>query len=90
MNRKKKKKEYVYNFIAITIPHYQYVESEVKIDLKIWGDEQFKYLGSITSNEGLIPNILLKLNNDKQLFVNLKIIVIIFGLRDRCINNYKY
>ena len=40
MNRKKKKKDTTYNFIAITIPYYEYIESnEVEIEVKIWGDE---------------------------------------------------
>ena len=75
MNRKKKKKEFIYNFIAITIPHYHYVDSkEVNIEMKIWGDEGFKYMGESVSREGLIPSLLLKLSNDKQLFVNLKVL----------------
>lgn len=77
MNRKKKKKEFVYNFIAITIPYYKIIDSnEINVDIKIWGDEGFKYLGSSKSNEGLIPSLLLKLNSDKQLFVNLKVSVL--------------
>ena len=74
MNRKKKKKDTTYNFIAITIPYYEYIESsEVEIEVKIWGDEGFKYTGNILAKEGYIPSLLLKLNTDKELFVNLKI-----------------
>ena len=74
MNRIKKKKDNIYNFIAINVPHYQYVEStEVIVGLKIWGDECFKYVGSITNIEGNVPSILLKLDTDKQLFINLKV-----------------
>ena len=74
MNRKKKKKDTTYNFIAITIPYYEYIESnEVEIEIKIWGDEGFKYTGNILAKEGYIPSLLLKLNTDKELFVNLKI-----------------
>ena len=74
MNRKKKKKEFTYNFIAITVPYYKLIDSnEVNIEIKIWGDEGFKYLGTSKSKEGLIPSLLLKLNTDKQLFVNLKV-----------------
>ena len=74
MNRKKKKKETTYNFIAITIPYYDYIDSnEVKIEIKIWGDEGFKYMGDLVAREGTVPSLLLKLNTDKELFVNLKL-----------------
>ena len=74
MNRKKKKKDITYNFIAITIPYYEYIDSnEVKIEIKIWGDEGFKYMGDLIAREGTIPSLLLKLNTDKELFVNLKL-----------------
>ena len=76
MNRKKKKKEYTYNFIAINIPYYNQIDSDViKVDIKIWGDEQLKYTGSMISNEGMVPSVLIKLHTDKQLFVNLKLII---------------
>ena len=75
MNRKKKKKDTTYNFIAITIPYYDYIDNnEVKVEIKIWGDEGFKYVGNVLGKEGSIPSLLLKLNTDKELFVNLKII----------------
>ena len=74
MNRKKKKKDTIYNFIAITIPYYEYIDTnEIKIEIKIWGDEGFKYTGDLLAKEGTIPSLLLKLNTDKELFVNLKI-----------------
>ena len=74
MNRKKKKKDSIYNFVAINIPYYSYLESDsVKIDIKIWGDEQFKYTGNMTNLEGFSPGLLLKLGSDKQIFINLKI-----------------
>lgn len=76
MNRKKKKKDITYNFMAINLPYYSYIDStnqQIKVDLKIWGDENFKYSGSITSSEGHVPSILLKLGSDKQLFINLKL-----------------
>ena len=74
MNRKKKKKESTYNFIAINIPHYSYLDSEsLSIKIKIWGDEQFKYTGEMQNQEGFSPGILLKLGSDKQIFINIKI-----------------
>jgi hypothetical protein len=74
MERKKKKKELTYNFIAINVPYYSYLDADnVEIDIKIWGDEQFKYSGTMTNKEGYSPGLLLKLNSDKQLFINLKL-----------------
>ena len=74
MERKKKKKEFTYNFIAINVPYYSYLDTDnVEIDVKIWGDEQFKYSGTMTNKEGYSPGLLLKLNSDKQLFINLKL-----------------
>jgi hypothetical protein len=74
MNRSKKKRDITYNFIAITIPYYEYIGcNKVEIEIKIWGDEGFKYTGNILAKEGYIPSLLLKLNTDKELFVNLKI-----------------
>ena len=74
MNRKKKKKDTTYNFIAITIPYYEYIDcNEIKIEIKIWGDEGFKYMGDLIAKEGTMPSLLLKLNTDKELFVNLKL-----------------
>jgi len=76
MNRKKKKKDITHNFIAINIPHYLYLESDkVQIFIRIWGDEQFKYEGNMTNSEGFSPGLLLKLSSDKQLFINLKILM---------------
>jgi len=31
MERKKKKKEFTYNFIAINVPYYSYLDTDVKI-----------------------------------------------------------
>jgi len=76
MNRKQKKKDTIYNFIAINIPHYNYIDSnDVNIYIKVWGDEQFKYIGSMTNIEGHVPSLLLKLSTDKQLFINIKMII---------------
>tara|TARA_B100000161_G_C33514951_1_gene398249 strand:- start:208 stop:660 length:453 start_codon:yes stop_codon:yes gene_type:complete len=74
MNRKKKKKDSTYNFIAVNVPYYSYLDSDdVKISIKIWGDDQFKYTGEMTNKEGFSPGLLLKLGTDKQIFINLKI-----------------
>lgn len=76
MNRKKKKKEITYNFIAINIPYYSFLDSDdVVINITIWGDEQFKYHGQMTNKEGYSPGLLLKLGPDKQIFINLNILI---------------
>lgn len=75
MNRKKNKKEFTYNFIAINIPCYYYIDKcEINVKAKIWGDEGFKYTGTLNNIEGYMPNILLRLGTDKQLFLNLVVI----------------
>ena len=75
MTRKKKKKDITYNFIAINIPYCNYVDSNfIEIEANIWGDEGFKYVGNFNNIEGNVPLILLKLKNDKQLFINLKVL----------------
>ena len=75
MNRKKKKKSITYNFIAINLPYYSSTESNnVSAEIKIWGDDNFKYSGKMQSYEGIVPNILLKLEKDKRLFINIKIL----------------
>ena len=76
MNRKKKKKDITYNFIAINIPYYNIVNNdEIVVKANIWGDEGFKYVGSFNNTEGYIPSILLRLSSDKQLFINLKVLI---------------
>jgi hypothetical protein len=74
MTRKKKKIKEQHNFIAIYIPFNNFMENtKVKAEIKIWGDKSFKYFGSLEIIEGNIPNLLIKLCNDKKLFVNIKI-----------------
>lgn len=76
MNRKKRKKDIIYNFIAINVPYYQYINNEtLEIKANIWGDEGFKYIGVFNNTEGYVPSILLRLGADKQLFINLKVVV---------------
>tara|TARA_B100001093_G_C26841535_1_gene1020784 strand:- start:1208 stop:1669 length:462 start_codon:yes stop_codon:yes gene_type:complete len=75
MERKKKKKELTYNFIAINIPNNLHANQEdVSIDIRVWGDEGFKYSGNIENKEGDFPSLLLKLSTDKKIFIDLKMI----------------
>ena len=80
MERKKKKKDISFNFIAITIPYFDYItknmngdDISVKAELTVYGNVNLKYHGIIESKEGLFPCILLKLGEDSQLFVNVKL-----------------
>lgn len=73
MERKKRKKEETFNFIAVNIPNNFHTNcNDINVEIKIWGDEGFKYSGSIKKSEGNFPGLLLKLNTDKQLFIELK------------------
>ena len=62
----------MYNFLAINFPNNQFTNiDKLVIDVEIWGDMEYNYKGSLCNFEGEFPHLLLKLNNDKQLFVKL-------------------
>ena len=85
LERKKKKKNCIYNFLAINIPsvqHYKNV-SNLMIDVEIWGDDKYNFRCQIVKQEGDIPHILLKLKEDKNLFVKL-----IFRDTDKILKTY--
>ena len=73
LERKKKKKNCIYNFLAINIPSIQQYKnlSNLVIDIEIWGDDKFNFRGQIVKQDGDIPHLLLKLKEDKNLFVKL-------------------
>lgn len=72
LERKKKKKNVTYNFLALNFPNNQFKNnSNIIIDIEIWGDEKYNYKGYLCNKSGDIPHLLLKLNNDKQLFIKL-------------------
>ena len=72
LERKKKKNTCIYNFLAIKFPTYQFkTQSNLIIDIEIWGDEKFNFKGIITKQEGEIPHLMLKLKEDKTLFLKL-------------------
>ena len=80
MVRKKKKKDISFNFIAITIPYFEFIKSSENTDdnsvvaeINVYGNVSFKYHGVHESKEGYFPSILLKLGEDSQLFVNVKL-----------------
>lgn len=72
LDRKTKKINKIFNFLAINLPNNQFKNiSDFTIDIEIWGDEKYNYKGSLCNLDGDFPHLLLKLNDDKQLFVKL-------------------
>lgn len=74
MKRKNKKVDVKLNFIAINIPYYENISgnNRIVVEIKVYGDCNLKYHGSIESKEGYFPSFLLKLGEDKKLFIFLK------------------
>ena len=76
LERIKKKKNVIHNFLAINLPNNQFEninksKLDISIDVEIWGDEKYNYKGMINNKSGEIPHLLIKLNSDKQIFVKL-------------------
>ena len=72
LERKKKKNSYTYNFLAINFPTTLFKSlTNLHIDVDIWGDEKFNFKGTIIKHEGEIPHLMLKLKDDKILFLKL-------------------
>lgn len=72
LNRKKLKKNVIINFLAITFPNNQFKnKSNIEIEIEIWGDQKYNYSGCITNQQGDYPHLLLKLDDDSELFVKL-------------------
>jgi hypothetical protein len=70
--RVKQKVTHIYNFLAINFPlsyfkHYNTLE----IDIEIWGDNLFNFKGTITKQDGELPHLMVKLKEDKFIFVKL-------------------
>ena len=72
LDRKSKKINKTVNFLAINLPNNQFQNvSKLTIDIEIWGDQKYNYKGSLCNKDGDFPHLLLKLNDDKQLFLKL-------------------
>ena len=72
MNRKNKLINIQYNFLAISIPHYDLQDGMCsKIKANIFGDNGYHYNGKIISYQGCTPNFMIPLKGDKKLFVHL-------------------
>jgi hypothetical protein len=72
LDRVKQKVTHIYNFLAINFPisyfkHYNTLE----IDIEIWGDNLFNFKGTISKQEGELPHLMVKLKEDKFIFVKL-------------------
>ena len=70
--RVKQKDTHIYNLLSINFPisyfkHYNTLE----IDIEIWGDNLFNFKGTITKQEGELPHLMVKLKEDKFIFVKL-------------------
>ena len=77
MNRVMNKIKVTHNFLALNIPtiivsnNGQSVENPLGFDIEIFGDEGYHYKGTITSYQGIIPNFMIPIKEDKKLFVNI-------------------
>ena len=72
LERKKRKICSIYNFLAINLPVNNFKNHlSLKIDIEIWGDMMFNFKGTIIKNEGDIPHLLVKLKEDKNIFVKI-------------------
>ena len=69
LERKEKKETVTHNFLAINFPTVKDNFSNIKIE--IWGDNGFNYNGELITSKGNIPNLMLKLNDDSEIFVKL-------------------
>ena len=69
MNRKNKKVSIIYNFLAINIPTYN-EKNDFLFDIEIFGDSGYHYKGTITSYNNIVPNVMIPLKGDKNIFVH--------------------
>ena len=69
LERKKKKETITHNFLAINLPIVKDDFKNIKIEL--WGDKGYNYEGEIKTLKGHCPNLLLKLNDDTEIFIKL-------------------
>jgi hypothetical protein len=72
LERRKQKKIVVYNFLAINFPvnYFKHCNS-LEVDIEIWGDNMFNFKGTFKKTDGEIPHLLVKLKEDKNIFVKL-------------------
>lgn len=72
LERKKTKICHIYNFLAINFPVAYFKNyNSLSVDVEIWGDMMFHYKGTILKQEGELPHMLVKLKEDKNIFIKL-------------------
>jgi hypothetical protein len=78
MTRQNKKIKTTHNFLALSIPtlttlssNGQTLQKPFGFDIKIYGDKGYHYEGTISSFEGIIPNFMIPVKEDKKIFVNI-------------------
>ena len=72
LERKKNKVNHVYNFLAINLPTNTFKNYQnLIIDIEIWGDNNYNFKGSFIKQDGEMPHIMIKLKEDKNIFVKL-------------------
>ncbi len=72
LERKKKKVCHVYNFLAINLPTNSFkTYQNLIIDIEIWGDNNYNFKGTFAKQDGELPHIMVKLKEDKNIFVKL-------------------
>ncbi len=84
LDRKTQKVCNIYNFLAINLPTHLFKNSHnLLIDIEIWGDNMFNFKGNIYKQEGETPHLMIKLKEDKQIFIKL-----IFKEDDKILKTY--
>jgi hypothetical protein len=84
LDRKTQKVCSIFNFLAINLPTHLFKNSHnLLIDVEIWGDNMFNFKGTINKQDGEIPHIMIKLKEDKNIFVKL-----IFKENDKILKTY--
>ena len=72
LERKKNKHSYLVNFLAINLPINQFKSVQnLEIDIEIWGDDKYVFKSTVLKKSDEVPHLMLKLKDDKQLFVKL-------------------
>jgi len=79
LKRENKKIKITHNFLALNIPTNistisqsgQNIDKPFGFDIKIFGDKGYHYEGTISSFEGVIPNFMIQVKEDKKIFVNI-------------------
>ncbi len=72
LERKKNKVCHIYNFLAINLPTNSFKSYQnLIIDIEIWGDNNYNFKGTFIKQDGELPHIMIKLKEDKNIFVKL-------------------